>query len=178
MFEKEGEWYLSETITQHAYAAGLYDKTCNTIRMITLRDPDSGKIKLFFAVQRVGTAKTIPVDNASQGGLVCKIDLETGRLSHAGSLHTTQIYEEHPDSGIRFDQVVIPDWEQTKAEIVGLAESLPFLHFVAWDVVKMEDGTNCVIEANTSSGVNIIQLWGGQRHGELGNFYRKHGVIR
>ena len=178
MFEKEGEWYLSETITQHAYAAGLYGKTCNTIRMITLRDPDSGKIKLFFAVQRVGTAKTIPVDNASQGGLVCKIDLETGRLSHAGSLHTTQIYEEHPDSGIRFDQVVIPDWEQTKAEIVGLAESLPFLHFVAWDVVKMEDGTNCVIEANTSSGVNIIQLWGGQRHGELGNFYRKHGVIR
>ncbi len=52
------------------------------------------------------------------------------------------------------------------------------MHFVAWDVVKMEDGTNCVIEANTSSGVNIIQLWGGQRNGELGNFYRKHGVIR
>ena len=178
LFEKENEWYLSETITQHTYAAGLYDKTCNTIRMITLRDPDSGRIKLFFAVQRVGTAKTIPVDNASQGGLVCKIDLETGRLSHAGSLHTTQIYEEHPDSGIRFDQVIIPDWEQTKAEIVSLAESLPFLHFVAWDVVKMEDGTNCVIEANTSSGVNIIQLWGGQRNGELGNFYRKHGVIR
>lgn len=96
LFEKESEWYLSETITQHAYAAGLYDKTCNTIRMITLRDPDSGRIKLFFAVQRVGTAKTIPVDNASQGGLVCKIDLETGPLSMQGSLHTTQIYEEHP----------------------------------------------------------------------------------
>ena len=61
---------------------------------------------------------------------------------------------------------------------MGLAESLPFLHFVAWDVVKMEDGTNCIIEANTSSGVNIIQLWGGQRNGELGNFYRRYGAIR
>ena len=69
-------------------------------------------------------------------------------------------------------------FNQTKAEIVGLAESLPFLHFVAWDVVKMEDGTNCIIEANTSSGVNIIQLWGGQRNGELGNFYRRYGAIR
>ena len=36
----------------------------------------------------------------------------------------------------------------------------------------------CIVEANTSSGVNIIQLFGPQRNGELGDFYRAHGVIK
>lgn len=178
VLEKSHDWYLSETVSQHAYADRLYDKTVNTIRIITMKEPATGQFKVFFAVQRVGTSATIPVDNASQGGLVCKIDLDTGRLSHAKSLHNSNTYENHPDSGTRFDEVVVPDWQQLKDEILALVSHFPYLHFVAWDVVKLPDGTNCIIEANTSSGVNIIQLWGGQRHGELGDFYRHYGVIK
>ena len=178
LLENNRDWYLSETVRQHAYADTLYDRTVNTIRIITLRDPGSGQFKVFFAVQRVGTGATIPVDNASQGGLVCKIDLETGRLSHARSLHNSNVYERHPDSGTRFEDVTVPDWSALKEQILALCHHFPYLHFVAWDVVKLPDGTNCVIEANTSSGVNIIQLWGGQRNGELGDFYRHYGVIR
>ena len=178
VLEKHHDWYLSETVRQHEYADRLYDKTVNTIRIITMKEPATGRFKVFFAVQRVGTSATIPVDNASQGGLVCKIDLDTGRLSHAKSLHNSNTYENHPDSGTRFDQVSVPDWQQLKDEILALVSHFPYLHFVAWDVVKLPDGTNCIIEANTSSGVNIIQLWGGQRQGELGDFYRHYGVIR
>lgn len=145
---------------------------------ITLRDPKTKRFKVFFAVQRIGTSQTIPVDNGSQGGLVCNIDLETGRLSHGRRLHDREVYEVHPDSGTRFADVVIPDWAAFKEEILALAQRFPYLHFIAWDVIKMPDGKNCVIEANTSSGVNIVQLWGGQRHGELGDFYRAHGVIK
>lgn len=171
-------WYLTETIHQHPYADALYDRTVNTLRVITLRDPDSGEFKVFFAVQRVGTHRTVPVDNASQGGLVCRVDLETGRLSEARSLHELTVYQQHPDSGQRFEDVVVPGWAELKEELLALARRFPYLSFVAWDVVKLPDGQNCVIEANTSSGVNIIQLWGGQRHGELGDFYRYHHVIR
>ncbi len=178
ILEKHKDWYLSEVVSQHAYADGIYDQTVNTIRMITMKDPATGLHKVFFAVQRVGTQDTIPVDNASQGGLVCKIDLETGRLSHGRSLHNSVVYDTHPDSGIRFEDVVIPEWEEMKAEVLALVNHFPYLHFVAWDVIKLPDGTNCIIEANTSSGVNIIQLWGGQRNGELGDFYRHYGVIK
>ena len=45
-------------------------------------------------------------------------------------------------------------------------------------VVGMTDDGFTVIEANTSSGVNIIQLWGPQRYGRLGDFYREHGIIK
>lgn len=177
MLSHQKDWYLSETVKQHPYADGLYIKTVNTIRIITLRDPKTKRFKVFFAVQRIGTSQTIPVDNGSQGGLVCKIDLDTGRLSHGRRLHDCEIYEVHPDSGTRFEDVVIPDWQALKQEILSLAERFPYLHFIAWDAIKMPDGQNCVIEANTSSGVNIVQLWGGQRQGELGDFYRAHGVI-
>lgn len=171
-------WYMSEVVIQHAYADTLYDKTVNTIRMIVLRDPKTQRFKLFFAVQRIGLEKTIPVDNGSAGGIVCKIDLDTGRLSYGRTLHDLVVYETHPDSGTRFEDMVIPDWQALKDEILTLSERFPYLNFVAWDVVKLRDGTNCVIEANTSSGVNIVQLWGAQRHGELGDFYRYHGVIK
>ena len=51
------------------------------------------------------------------------------------------------------------------------------MDFIAWDILVTEEGF-CVIEANTSSGVNIIQLWGGQRQGELGEFFRHYNVIK
>lgn len=172
------EWLLQERIRQHSYADKLFDKSVNTIRIITLRDPQTQCFKVFFAVQRIGLSRTAPVDNASRGGLVCKIDLETGQLSEARSLHNKDVYERHPDSDCRFEEVCIPSWNALKSEILALAERFSYLSFVAWDVVLTEDGGICVIEANASSGVNIIQLWGGQRQGELGDFYRAHRIIK
>ena len=58
-----------------------------------------------------------------------------------------------------------------------VSDKLPFMDFIAWDILVTEEGF-CVIEANTSSGVNIIQLWGGQRQGELGEFFRHYNVIK
>ena len=170
-------WFLSEGIKQHPFLDSLYDKTTNTIRLITLRDPETGNYKIFFAVQRIGTAKTVPVDNGSRGGLVCRIDLETGELSEAKSLQTLGSHETHPDSGSQIKGKVIPGWNELKATMLELARKFPFMNFIAWDILLTEKGP-CIIEANTSSGVNIIQLWGPQRDGELGDFYRFHKAIR
>ncbi len=174
---KNDDWMISECMQQHSYSSNLYDKTVNTIRLITMRDIETQKIKIFFAVQRIGTSATIPVDNGSRGGLVSKIDLETGELSEARSLHSLEVHEVHPDSGAKIKGAVIPGWQDIKKEILALANKVSFMHFIAWDILVTEEGI-CIIEANTSSGVNIIQLWGGQRNKELGDFYRYHKAIR
>ncbi len=174
---KEDNWFISETMKQHSYSDDIYDKTVNTIRLITLRDINTKKFKVFFAVQRIGTSATIPVDNGSRGGLVSKIDLETGTLSEARCLHNRNVYKVHPDSKAPIEGVKIPGWDKLKVDIVNLANKLPYMHFIAWDILITDDGY-CIIEGNTSSGVNIIQLWGGQRHNELGDFYRYHKVIK
>lgn len=172
------DWFICESMKQHQYSDDIYDKTVNTIRLITLRDIHTHEFKVFFAVQRIGTAATIPVDNGSRGGLVAKIDLETGILSEARCLHNRNVYKVHPDSGAPIEGAVIPNWDAIKVEILELANHMPYMHFIAWDILVLEDGSICIIEANTSSGVNIIQLWGGQRNDELGDFYRYHKVIK
>ncbi len=177
LLNKKKEWFLSEYIHQADYLNKIYDKTANTIRLITLRDPGTQRFKSFFAVQRLGTKQTEPVDNGSQGGLIAKIHMETGALSHARSLHNTNVYVQHPDSLAPIEGVIIPNWKQLQQELVQVAEHFPYLSFIAWDILVTDDGY-CVIEANASSGVNIIQLWGGQRNGELGDFFRSHRVIR
>lgn len=170
------EWFISEYIPQAEYLNQIYSKTANTIRIITLRSPETKEWKVFFAVQRIGTSSTIPVDNGSQGGLVSKIDLDSGKLSEARSLHTKDIYEVHPDTGAVIKGTEIPGWRRIKTELVKVADKFPYLDFIAWDILPMDQGY-CVIEANASSGVNIIQIWGGQRQQELGNFYRYYKVI-
>ncbi|MGN0301574.1 MAG: sugar-transfer associated ATP-grasp domain-containing protein, partial [Anaerotardibacter sp.] len=127
---------------------------------------------------RIGTSSTIPVDNASMGGLVACINLETGELSEARSLHNLDVHEVHPDSGNPIKGVVVPEWERIKETALNLAKRFPYIVFVAWDILLGEDGKAYIIEANASSGVNIIQLWGPQKQGELGDFYRAHGVLK
>ena len=156
LFDSSDGWFLSEKIDQHPYLDEIYDKTTNTIRLITLRDPKTGELKVFFAVQRIGTSSTIPVDNGSKGGLVSKIDLETGSLSEARSLHNLDCYTHHPDSGAPIQGVTIPGWERIKKTALDLAKKFPYLLFIAWDLLPIEDGV-CLIEANSSSGPNIIQ---------------------
>lgn len=175
--KKDSNWLLTEAIQQGAYLNSIYDKTANTIRFITWKSPETGEFEVFFAVQRIGTKATIPVDNGSRGGLVAQIDLDTGILSEARNLHSLNCWEYHPDSGASIKGAQIPNWEAVKREMLELANRFPFMNFMAWDLLLTEEGI-CIIEANTSSGVNIIQLWGGQRKGPLGDFYRYHGIIK
>lgn len=169
-------YFISEAIVQDKYLNNIYDKTSNTIRLITVRDNEN-KINILYAVQRIGTSTTIPVDNGSQGGLVAKIDLTTGKLSAARSIKNKEIYKKHPDSHNNIEGVQIPNWDVIKNKAINLMEKLPYLKFVAWDLLITEKDI-CVIEANSSSGVNIIQVFGGQKNKELGKFFKENNVIK
>ena len=171
------DWHICRYAEQSAFLNGIFPDASNTVRAITLRDPATGEYKLFFAVLRIGTRSTIPVDNGSKGGLVAKIDLGTGELSEARSIQADVHMDVHPDTGAAIKGAVIPHWAEVKEGLVELAAHFPFMEFVAWDILLKDEGFS-VIEANASSGVNIIQIWGGQRQGELGDFYRAHGVIK
>lgn len=175
--QNRDNWFISECAEQNQILNKIYDKTSNTIRLITIRNPKNNKCEVLYAVQRIGTKETIPVDNGSRGGLVAKIDIDTGILSSAKSIQKNVDYTHHPDSNNPIEGVKIENWQGVKNTFTNLMEKFPYLYFVAWDVLLTEKGPT-VIEANTSSGVNIIQLWGGQRNKELGDFYRHHKIIK
>ena len=109
--------------------------------------------------------------------MTAKIDIETGILTSAKCIQRTVDFDRHPDSNSPIKGVKIPNWDNVKKEMLALANKFPYLYFIAWDILLTEEGI-AIIEANTSSGVNILQLWGGQRKTKLGDFYRYHKVIK
>lgn len=176
ILNKKDNYFVSTCVKQAKYLDKIYNSTSNTIRMITGRFKN-GEVKLLCAVQRFGTSQTIPVDNGSRGGLVANIDISSGKLSEARSIHNTNVYEKHPDSKSNIKGVVIPNWNNIVEQVLEVSKKLTDLKFIAWDILPTDDGFY-VIEANSSSGVNIIQVFGGQRNKELGNFYREYGIIK
>lgn len=171
------DWFISEFIEEASFLKSLFAESTNTLRVITVRNEKNNAFEILFSVLRIGRNSSIPVDNASQGGLVAKVNLETGELSEAKSLHNTEVYVTHPDSNAQIKGVVIPDWKGLSNSIINLSERFPYLDFIAWDILLVDNGFY-VIEANASSGVNIVQIWGGQRNGRLGDIYRYHGIIK
>ena len=176
LFEDADSFFLSQAVEQHPFLSNINAGAANTMRIITVRNPETGEYSVLFAVLRIGTSDTGPEDNGSKGGLVANINLETGELSEARSLHSLSVHVVHPDSKATIKGIVIPEWKDIKKQVIELAQHIPYAHFIAWDALLTESGI-CIIEANTSSGVNIVQLWGPQRHGALGDFYRAHGII-
>ena len=175
--KKSKSWLICAFAKQAEYLDEIYPGSANTIRMITLRSAETKEFELCFAVQRIGASWTGAVDNGSRGGLIASVNVDTGKMSEARTLHDLEVYEKHPDTDAPIKGVVIPGWESIKSGVLEASSHFPYLDIIAWDILPTKDGFT-VIEANTSSGVNIIQLWGPQRYGRLGQFYREHGIIK
>ena len=174
---RDQEWLICAYAHQAAYLNKIYANSANTLRMIVLRSAETKEFELCFAVQRIGADWTGSVDNGSRGGLVANVNIETGEMSCARTLHNLTVYRTHPDTNAQIEGTVIPNWNSIKAGVMEISRAFPYLDIIAWDILPTDDGFT-VIEANTSSGVNIIQLWGPQRYGRLGDFYREHGIIK
>ncbi len=182
LFSRDGSAILCQYITQSEFSASLYPYTTNTIRIVVAKKKGESKAQFVIASQRVGCKNTIPVDNASMGGMVIPIDAETGELGigmiKCGIKERIRVpYESHPDTGVRFTGRKIPNWENIVKEIVDLTNKLPYLNFVAWDVLLTDDGYS-IIEGNASSGTELFQMEHGIRNSLLGEIYKSYGIIK
>lgn len=153
---------VSEFAEQGAFARSLNSSTVNTMRVVTIRDPDSGCYFIAQAVQRIGVATSQPMDNFSKGGLSANIDLETGQLSsamsHPKDLGHTRL-KFHPDTQVAIEGQVIPNWSELKDVIVSLATSLPMLKYIGWDLLLTDDGL-IAIEGNHHPDPDVLQCHG------------------
>lgn len=152
-------------VQQAAYAEQIFPGSANTVRVITMRDPDTGEVFVPAAIHRFGTRATVPTDNFQTGGLSVAVDLETGVLGRAvrapgytgGELRWLSA---HPDTGAQITGVAIPDWTGVKATVTRIVEAYPFLRYVGWDVVVSERGV-VLIEGNHNINLGL------QVHGPL-----------
>lgn len=176
LLEKTGDFVLCAYIRQHDYAMTIYPDSVNTIRFLVIKD-DTGTFVPAFALQRFGRRGSGAVDNASQGGLLAKIDIKTGELSELSSIRAVFRSDTHPDTGAQVKGVRVPGWSMIRDEMLKVSAAFDQLQFIAWDIAVTPNGYS-VIEGNASTGVNVIQLWGGQRRQAFGRFLKEKGAIR
>jgi hypothetical protein len=177
----DGEIVVSEVVRQGRFAASLFDRVVNTVRAITMLDPDDGRPFIVGAVLKVGTAESFPVDNVSVGAVFCNIDMETGRLGRGVPHHCwdepLRFIDHHPDTGVVFQEQTIPGWRGVTGEILEVAAGLPGLPYIAWDVALMDDGVT-FIEGNRWSDLSSLQLARPLLADErVRRFFTYHGVV-
>jgi hypothetical protein len=152
--------YVVQPVVQnHPVLAAFHAASLNTVRFDTLAT--STDVIINGAALKFGTGGC-SVDNWAKGGIAIGVDLATGRLNpwgvtkQKGSKAQRTVYHQHPDSGLPFDGVIMPYWEQAKELAKTAADALRPHVTLGWDIAFTPDGP-IAIEANETGDFFLLQ---------------------
>ena len=150
--KKQGVSYiLQEKIEQCDFSAQFNPNSANSCKIVTLRCPWSGEIKVVKAGMRFGQTKNV-FDNLSSGGLSVCVDVKTGELSQtAYNWYRCDPYARHPLTDVEFAGKVHPYFPAMKEVAVKYAERVPDMNMLSWDMLADRQGHVKVLEVNASS---------------------------
>lgn len=160
-FLGQGRFIVQKTIVQHPVMSSLHPQSINTLRLVTIRNPSTGKIELFPSILRIGTGES-NVDNTSQGGIAVGFDLTSGKLKKYG-FYKPEFggrVEEHPDSHIKFSDFTIPYVNEAEEQATLLHTFLSDVHSIGWDIAIGENGP-IFVEGNDNWEINGPQICNG-----------------
>lgn len=142
------DFCVQELIKQNIVLSRLYSQSINTFRVTTYLWKNT--IFLTPVVLRIGRGGGY-LDNAHQGGMFVGIG-ETGKLFKVGFTEFQERFYEHPDSGIKFEDYIIPNFSRIGKAAKVLHSRLPQLGVIHWDLTLDDEDNVIVIEMNTYEG--------------------------
>jgi Sugar-transfer associated ATP-grasp len=169
-------YIITEAVEQHAEMAVLFPGTANTVRVITMREPDDGSAFVAAACQRVGSTASGIVDNFSQYGMSFDIDTEAGTIRE-GRFRDGSKVTHHPDTGVPITGRSIPFWHDILNGCLRAFARCPKLQYVGWDVIVSPQGP-VVLEGNSNAEVRTVQCHKPLLIDEqVRRFYERHGIL-
>lgn len=150
-----GKYILQERVIQHPGMNVLWGGAINTCRVCTLYDGKN--VSILSAVLRVGTKASQPVDNWAHGGISVGVH-EDGRLVDYGVYkpgYGGRAYE-HPDTGIKFCEFTIPEYEKVKELCIKAHLLMREIPAIGWDIAITPDGP-LIIEGNDNWEISLMQ---------------------
>lgn len=145
------DFFFEKQIKQERVLSQFNPDTVNTIRVLTYNN------KIISASVRFG-GKGDYIDNVSKGGVAVSLDIETGQLGKYGQrMYDAARYDEHPDSRLKFDGVVVTQWPEVKEVVERSMTFLPYYKSVGYDVATTDSGP-IIIEINTGAGIGLSQM--------------------
>lgn len=153
----KGHCVIEQCLVQHPAMSALYPHAVNCMRIVT-DIGDDGKPYIGYVVLKCGSGGGY-CDNSGQGGLICGVDKQTGKvISCATDDLIVHRYDTHPDTGVPFLGFCIPLFDEAKAMCLEAAMLQPQVRHVGWDVAITADGP-AFIEGNTYPGTDLCQLY-------------------
>lgn len=127
-----------------------------TSRVTSYIDVDRS-IKFFFSCLMMPTGNIV-VSNGVHGGILAKIDFETGILGPAYRLEDeeTELHI-HPNTGAKITGFKLPFWEEVIKMCQKFHALFPDIPSIGWDVCYTDEGPK-IIEGNLSWPVEIWEL--------------------
>ena len=174
-------YLVSSYLNQAAYSHQIFPDSVNTIRILTMVNPENGIPFIAAAAHRFGTNKSAPVDNCNAGGITSSIDLKTGILGK-GILtyfdgNNLKWLDNHPDTGSKISGVQIPGWEEIKRKVLEAASRISYLKYIGWDIVATDDGF-VVLEGNNGPDIKLHQVHIPLlRNPSTKEFFKYYGVV-
>jgi hypothetical protein len=174
-------YVVAPRIEPAPYARTIFPRSLNSIRVMTLIDPQTGSPFMPFVVHRFGADCSAPFDAFAHGGVSAPVDRETGRLGQAVRWRPSegrQHLEVHPDTGAPITGVVIPGWASIRDHLLELASRLHYLPYIGWDIV-LTDGGFLINEGNSRPSLRIPQAAIGPilTDDSVLRFYQHYGIV-
>lgn len=136
---------IEECIHAHPEIEEFHSSSLNTIRVVTISNPD--KCIIFGALLRMGAGGSF-IDNTHSGGVFASINIETGELETDGIDSNGNHYEFHPDSKKKIKGFKIPYWEKVIKTCINATKVVPNTLFAGWDICVCANGNIEFIEGN------------------------------
>ena len=146
---------IEQWIDQHDSLKSIYEKSVNCIRIITI----TSNAKTSVVAANITFGNDSDIANASQMGLVCLPNINTGVVETDAYDVTGIKFENHPFSGVKFNGFQIPFWDRIIQTAVEAANVVNNVGYIGWDFAVSNDGP-IIIEGNTTPGYKFFQLNG------------------
>lgn len=145
---------LEHVLEQHPDMAKLHPSSVNTLRIVTDRVKD--KTYIAYVIVKVGRGGGF-CDNSGQGGILCRVDVDSGKICSPATDDYFNVFDSHPDTGIKFVGYNIPMFHEAIALAKEAAQVVPQICHVGWDIAITPDGP-VIIEGNDYPGTDLCQL--------------------
>jgi len=155
---------VQEAVEQSEELNKLSASSVNTIRVLSMLNSD-GSVKVYSTVVRIGINNSI-VDNATSGGITCGVNSD-GRLKPVAYSVDGKRYDEHPTNGVKFDSVVVPNYEKIISMATTLHKEFPHFRILSWDFAVDKNDEPLLIEVNLCyGGIDFHQINNGPLFGD------------
>lgn len=159
---KNEHYIVQKGLIQHAEISRIYPNAINTFRIMT--KVENGQAEILFAMLRMGQ-KGNQIDNASQHGLACRVDKDTGKFADIGYTGLREQVSSHPDTGFVFAGYEFPHWDEVRNFILDVASKFYEIKYLGWDLAFTSEGP-AIIEINAGAGLEFLQdCYGGVAEG-------------